>query len=135
MEQTTLSTDVSSPASATASAAAPADSNEIPVVLTTKAVEMLKQALAEEKLAGHGLRIAVQGGGCSGLQYALDFADVARAGDSVYEVEGVTLYIDLASLTYLKGTTIDYVAGLNGQGFKFSNPNAKRSCGCGSSFS
>ena len=112
----------------------PTESNE-PVILTPKAVEMIKKALAEENLSGHGLRIAVQGGGCSGLQYALDFSDESRPGDTVYETEGVKLYIDLASLTYLKGTTIDYVSSLSGSGFKFSNPNAKRSCGCGSSFS
>jgi iron-sulfur cluster assembly accessory protein len=110
-------------------------STDQPVILTAKAVEMVKKALAEENLTNHGLRIAVHGGGCSGLQYALDFADEARPGDTIYEVDGVKLFIDLASLTYLKGTTVDYVSGLNGQGFKFSNPNAKRSCGCGSSFS
>ena len=106
-----------------------------PVVVTPKAVEMIKKALAEENLDGHGLRIAVQGGGCSGLQYALDFTNETRPGDTVYELDGVKLYIDLASLTYLKGTTIDYVSSLSGSGFKFNNPNAKRSCGCGSSFS
>ena len=106
-----------------------------PVILTAKAVEMVKKALEEEGLTGHGLRVAVQGGGCSGLQYALDFSNEARMGDSVYEQDGLSIYIDMASVTYLNGTTIDYTSGLNGQGFKFINPNAKRSCGCGSSFS
>lgn len=105
------------------------------VVLTPKAVEMIKQALKEEGRENHGLRIAVRGGGCSGLEYALDFDGEARMGDEVLTIDGLTVYVDMASATYLKGTTIDYVSGLNGTGFKFLNPNAKRTCGCGSSFS
>ena len=106
-----------------------------PVRMTTKAIDAVKSALAEEKLENHGLRIAVQGGGCSGLQYALDFSDEERMGDSVFEIGGLKLYIDMASAQYLQGTEIDYVSGLNGTGFKFNNPNAKRTCGCGNSFS
>ena len=106
------------------------------VVITDKAIEMVKVALEEEgKSESHGLRIAVQGGGCSGLQYALDFSDQKRPGDTVLDYQGVKVYIDMASLAYLKGTTIDYVSGLNGTGFKFENPNAQRTCGCGHSFS
>ena len=109
---------------------------QIPVTITEKAIEMVKQAMAEESLENHGLRIAVHGGGCSGLQYALDFSDKERMGDSIYELNsGLKVFIDMASLEYLKGTTIDYVSGLNGTGFKFENPNATRTCGCGSSFS
>jgi len=107
-----------------------------PVILTAKAVEMVKVALKEEgNLETHGLRIAVQGGGCSGLQYALDFAETSRPGDSIYEQEGLKIYIDLASKKFLVGTKIDYLTGLQGAGFKFENPNAQRSCGCGHSFS
>ncbi|MFN8389203.1 MAG: iron-sulfur cluster assembly accessory protein [Bdellovibrionota bacterium] len=106
-----------------------------PIVLTEKAIEMTKKALAEEGLENHGLRVAVRGGGCSGLEYALDFAESARPGDTILEVSGLKVYIDMASLQYLKGTEIDYVSGLQGSGFKFKNPNAKRSCGCGHSFS
>ena len=113
-------------------AVAPAGS---PIILTAKAIEMTKKALEEEGLKDHGLRVAVRGGGCSGLEYALDFADSARPGDSVYEYDGLKVYIDMASLQFLKGTEIDYVSGLQGSGFKFKNPNAKRSCGCGHSFS
>lgn len=107
-----------------------------PIKVTPKAIEMTKKALEEEGLLGtHGLRIAVRGGGCSGLEYALDFADSARPGDTVLTVDGLKLYIDMASVQFLNGTEIDYVTGLQGSGFKFNNPNAKRTCGCGSSFS
>ncbi len=108
--------------------------DENPIKLTATAIEMIKQAIAEEKLENHGLRVAVRGGGCSGLEYALDFDDSSRPGDTTFEVDGLTVYIDMASVSYLNGTEIDYVKGLNGTGFKFNNPNAKRSCGCGSSF-
>lgn len=107
----------------------------MPLTITPKAIETVKKAIAEEGLGNHGLRIAVNGGGCSGLQYALDFADKERMGDSIFEVEGLKVFIDMASLQYLTGTTIDYVSGLNGNGFKFDNPNATRTCGCGHSFS
>jgi iron-sulfur cluster assembly accessory protein len=110
-------------------------SGDLPVVITAKAIEMVRKAIEEEGLGNHGLRIAVHGGGCSGLQYALDFSDVKRAGDSVFNIDGLNVYIDMASLKYLRGTTIDYVTGLNGTGFKFENPNATRTCGCGHSFS
>ena len=111
------------------------DISNSPVSLTTKAVEMVKKALEEEGLQGHGLRIAVRGGGCSGLEYALDFSDTSRPGDTTVIIDGLTVYIDMASAQFLKGTEIDYVSGLQGQGFKFNNPNARRSCGCGHSFS
>lgn len=107
-----------------------------PLRLTAKAIEMTKKALQEEGLGEtHGLRVAVRGGGCSGLEYALDFADAARPGDTVLEFDGLKIYIDMASVQFLSGTEIDYVTGLQGSGFKFNNPNAKRTCGCGSSFS
>ena len=122
-------------AQSTDSTTSPVTSSD-PIRLTAKAIEMTKKALDEEGLgATHGLRIAVRGGGCSGLEYALDFADAARPGDTVLEFEGLKIYIDMASVQYLQGTEIDYVTGLQGSGFKFTNPNAKRTCGCGSSFS
>ena len=106
-----------------------------PIVLTAKAVEMVKDAIAREGLEGHGIRVGVQGGGCSGFQYSMDFEKEPRADDMVFEQEGVRLYIDPMSSMYLQGVTIDYVIGLQGAGFKFDNPNAKSTCGCGSSFS
>lgn len=105
------------------------------LTLTANAIEMVKKALEEEGLTGHGLRIAVQGGGCSGLQYALDFEENERPGDTVLTFDGLRVFVDLASSQYLTGAEIDYVKGLQGAGFKFNNPNANRSCGCGHSFS
>ncbi len=111
------------------------NNNASSITLTPKAIEMTKKALEEEGLQNHGLRVAVRGGGCSGLEYALDFAESARIGDTVLEMDGLKVFIDMASQQFLKGTVIDFVSSLQGSGFKFNNPNAKRSCGCGSSFS
>ncbi len=108
---------------------------ETPIFVTDSAVEAVKNAIAEEGEEGDGLRVSVIGGGCSGFQYNLDFDKEARMGDLTLEYGGVTFYIDSVSAGYLKGTTIDFVSGLQGTGFKFENPNAKRKCGCGSSFS
>lgn len=110
-------------------------SDEKPVVITDAAVKAIKEAISAEGEAGDGLRISVVGGGCSGYQYSLDFDKEERMGDVVMSCDGVNIYIDSVSAGYMKGTTIDYVSGLHGTGFKFNNPNAKRTCGCGSSFS
>jgi iron-sulfur cluster assembly accessory protein len=105
------------------------------VNLTPKALEVVKQMSTKENLgAGHGLRIAVVGGGCSGFQYSLNF-DQAKDGDVVTELDGVTVLVDEISLPYIAGTTLDYVEGLHNAGFRFDNPRATRTCGCGSSFS
>ena len=105
-----------------------------PLTLTAKAVEMVKEAMVKENLAGYGIRIGVVGGGCSGFQYSMDFENAERDGDSLYEQDGVKLYVDTMSSMYLQGVTVDYVIGLQGAGFKFVNPNARNTCGCGSSF-
>lgn len=115
--------------------ARPLPPQEVPVALTSKAVEMVKITRQQEGLdETHGLRIAVRGGGCSGFEYALDFDAEARPNDVVYEQEGLTVYVDGLSARYLNGTSIDYVMGMAGGGFKFHNPNAAGTCGCGSSF-
>jgi iron-sulfur cluster assembly accessory protein len=106
-----------------------------PIVLTAKAVEMVKDAIAREGLAGHGIRVGVLGGGCSGFQYAMDFEKDPKPDDFTLEQDGVKLFVDPMSHMYLQGVTIDYVVGVQGAGFKFDNPNAKSTCGCGSSFS
>jgi iron-sulfur cluster assembly accessory protein len=104
------------------------------LALTPLASEMAKSAMEREGLTDAGLRVAVVGGGCSGFQYSLSFEAAARADDTVLEQNGVRLFVDSTSLPYLRGMTIDYVTGLHGAGFKFVNPNATRTCGCGSSF-
>ena len=106
-----------------------------PVTLTAKAIEMVKEAIRQEGLEGHAIRIGVMGGGCAGFQYSMDFEKEARAGDVTFELEGVRVFVDPMSSMYLQGVTVDYVVGLQGAGFKFSNPNARTTCGCGSSFS
>jgi iron-sulfur cluster assembly accessory protein len=106
------------------------------ISMTPKAVEMVLAAIEQEGLAGHGIRIGVAGGGCSGFQYTMDFEKEARDGDVVVEqTGGLRLFVDPMSSMYLQGVTVDYVQGLQGAGFKFVNPNAKNTCGCGSSFS
>jgi iron-sulfur cluster assembly accessory protein len=107
-----------------------------PVRLTDKAAAMIRETIERENLAGSGLRVAVVGGGCSGFQYSLDIDKEERPGDSVFEVNGVKCFVDPMSSMYLMGVEVDYVDGQFGQsGFSFKNPNAKATCGCGSSFS
>ena len=105
-----------------------------PVLLTAKAIEMVKDAMTRENLQGYGIRVGVVGGGCSGFQYSMDFENAERDGDTVAEQDGIKLYVDPMSSMYLQGVTVDYVVGLQGAGFKFNNPNARNTCGCGQSF-
>ncbi len=109
---------------------------ELPdVQLTPKAVEMVRKMRDKEGLsAEHGIRIGVTGGGCSGFQYQLNF-DLEKEGDRVTTFDGMRVLVDEISLPYVAGTTLDFVEGLHGAGFKFDNPRASRTCGCGSSFS
>ena len=106
-----------------------------PVAFTAKAVEMVKNAMAQENLTDYGIRVGVVGGGCSGFQYSMDFENEQKDGDQVFEQGGIRLYVDPMSAMYLQGVTVDYVVGLQGAGFKFVNPNARNTCGCGQSFS
>lgn len=103
--------------------------------LTDKAVQQVKALLTRENLDGYGLRVAVTSGGCSGFSYGLDFEKEAKPGDVVLETGGLKVYMNESSARHLKGTTIDYASGLQGAGFKFINPNATATCGCGTSFS
>ncbi len=89
---------------------------------------------AEDKTVGV-LRVAVKGGGCSGLTYVLDIVEAAREDDKIIDDKGIKLAIDRKSYIFLAGTELDYSGGLNGKGFIFNNPNAKKACGCGTSFS
>jgi len=103
--------------------------------LTSKAVEKVKELLVAEDKDGFGLRVAVQGGGCSGFQYGLTWENEQKDNDQVHEFEGLRVFVDAASNLYLEQVTIDYVDGLDGSGFKIDNPLATGTCGCGSSFS
>ena len=103
------------------------------VILTDRAAKKIREILAAESREGQGLRLKVVGGGCSGLQYKFDF-DAERAGDRVFEKEGAKVLVDMKSLLYVNGTELDYKEGLMESGFVFQNPNVKRSCGCGTSF-
>ena len=102
------------------------------LMLTDAAKSRVKGLINDE--TGSTLRVFVQGGGCSGFQYGLAF-DEKRDGDEEQEMDGFTILMDKWSLPYLDGVTVDYVDGLTGAGFKFDNPNATGSCGCGHSFS
>jgi iron-sulfur cluster assembly accessory protein len=103
--------------------------------LTKKAVEVVRAKIQKESLEGYGLRVAVVGGGCSGFQYGLDFENETKENDTVLEQDGLKIYLDEISAQHLKGTVLDYVVSLQKSGFKFVNPNATRTCGCGESFS
>jgi iron-sulfur cluster assembly accessory protein len=105
------------------------------VSLTSTAASKIKQLMAEEPDGGElVLRVAIQGGGCSGFQYGLGFDTAPADGDEVLEQEGVRVVIDPISAPYLRGATIDFLNGLQESGFKIDNPNATASCGCGHSF-
>ncbi len=106
-----------------------------PVRITPAAVTAIRKVMSEEGEEGDALRVSVIGGGCAGYQYDLNFDKEERVGDLLLTYDDVRVVIDPVSAGYLSGTVIDYVTGLNGTGFKFINPNAKRTCGCGSSWS
>src|ERR1044072_2044618 len=96
------------------------------------ALELIR---AENKPADSFIRVGVDSGGCSGLSYKLEFDNMMRDGDQVFEDNGIKIVVDRKSFLYLAGTQLDYTGGLNGKGFVFNNPNASRTCGCGESFS
>jgi iron-sulfur cluster assembly protein len=105
------------------------------IALTDLAVERFRSVMARENLgADYGVRIAVANGGCSGMSYSMSFENQARPDDTVVEQDGLRIFVDEQSSPYLKGVTIDYVVGLHKEGFKFLNPKATRTCGCGESF-
>ena len=101
---------------------------------TPASVDKIKTMADKEGLDGHGVRLMVVGGGCSGFSYDIDFENEERDGDQVFEHDSLKVFVDPMSFQYLQGTTVDYVETFSFSGFHFSNPNAKRTCGCGSSF-
>jgi iron-sulfur cluster assembly protein len=105
--------------------------------VTERAIQRIRAAMAKEGVSAEegGLRLGVMGGGCSGLSYSIKFDTRPRERDRIYNFDGVRVFVDPKSFVYLHGMTLDYEETLMRQGFNFINPNSKRSCGCGSSFS
>jgi len=103
------------------------------VTLTESAAKQVKEMLTSPENTGKNLRVYVEGGGCSGLQYGMVF-DEKRADDVITDFFGVSVLVDSFSANYLRGANIDFSDALTGGGFKISNPNARQSCGCGKSF-
>ncbi len=108
--------------------------NEGVVSITPIAAHKIRGLLEAKGLTQHGLRVFVQGGGCSGLSYGMAFEDQSEDGDEIIEQDGVKVFVDQISAMYLTGAVIDYTETLMGGGFKIENPNAVSSCGCGHSF-
>jgi iron-sulfur cluster assembly protein len=105
------------------------------MLITDKARDRIKALKLESNFGEtYFLRVSVQGGGCSGLSYKLDFDNTIKSGDQEFEDNGEKLILDMKSFLYLAGTELDFSDGLNGKGFQFNNPNATRTCGCGESF-
>jgi len=105
------------------------------IEITDNAVREIKKIKEENNIpAEHILRVGIKGGGCSGLTYELGFDAETTDADTIIEKDDVKVAVDAKSLFYLAGTTLDYSSGLNGKGFTFNNPNAKKTCGCGDSF-
>ncbi len=104
------------------------------IQVSPQAIKEVKRLIAEQPRPDLGLRVGVHGGGCSGLSYDLNF-DAKHEGDHLFEFEGVRVFVDPKSLLYLDGMTLDFSDSLQGRGFKFINPNASKTCGCGESFS
>jgi len=105
------------------------------ITVSSNAKEYIDNLMsAQNATPGTFVRVGVKSGGCSGLEYKLDFDTVQKEGDQVFEDKGVRVVVDMKSLLYLYGTELDYSGGLNGKGLTFNNPNASRTCSCGESF-
>jgi iron-sulfur cluster assembly protein len=123
LEHLIMATEVANPTTAT-------------IRLSEQAAQKIRELLAKEGVSPEkgGLRVGIQGGGCSGLSYAMRLDTQARDRDKVFEEFGARIFVDPKSFLYLNGTTLEYEDTLMRQGFVFQNPNATRNCGCGSSF-
>jgi iron-sulfur cluster assembly protein len=105
------------------------------IELTSRAIEKVREIMRDQGIAEGGLRVGVKGGGCSGLSYNLAIDTEERAGDKIFEKDGVKVFVDMKSFLFLDGSTLDYKEeGLMQRGFTFSNPNSSGACGCGESF-
>ena len=132
MENVATVTEISAPVAKTETQ--PTET-KVPFALTEKALAQVKQVMADQKLDGHLLTVRVVPAGCSGLGYDLNLMPEPKVGDTVWEQDGVKICTDPVSVKYLSGTSVDYVVTDTASGFKFNNPMAKSSCGCGTSFS
>lgn len=113
----------------------PTEEKKSPFTLTERAIAQVKQVMTEQKFEGYLLTVRVVPAGCSGLGYDLNLMKESKPGDQVWEQDGVKICTDPISVKYLSGTSVDYVVTDTASGFKFNNPMAKSSCGCGTSFS
>ncbi len=104
------------------------------ITITETAATHLQTVMADKGIESHALRVFVSGGGCSGLSYGMTFAEGPEVGDQIFESAAVKVVVDPGSFQYLQGAEIDYIDSLMGGGFRIENPNAVRSCACGSSF-
>ncbi len=105
-----------------------------PLTLTPKAVAKVREIMSQQNPVPAGLRVGVVGGGCSGFSYSMSFENAGGMMDKTFDFEGLKVFVDATSITYLTGCTVDYLETLEGAGFKFENPQVKSTCGCGSSF-
>ena len=118
----------------TASPASDVSTKDAPIQISPNAAKEIRKIIRKKNIPdGYGLRVGVKGGGCSGMSYVLGF-DKEREKDRVFEIDGITVYMDKRHGLYLMGTTINYHDGLDARGFTFENPNATVTCGCGASF-
>ncbi|MGH7229875.1 MAG: HesB/IscA family protein [Nitrospiraceae bacterium] len=105
------------------------------ITLSEAAAKEVKRLINVQGMTEGGLRLGVKGGGCSGLSYTINFDDKIGQYDTVYEIDGIKVIVDAKSAIYLQGTQLDFQKDLMGGAFKFVNPNAQKTCGCGESFS
>jgi iron-sulfur cluster assembly protein len=130
-------TQIGSTSAVTSDPAVPPVKKAAGIEVTPRAIARIRIAMVKEGISPEqgGLRLGVQGGGCSGLSYNIRFDTQPRERDRVYEYDGVRVFVDPKSFLYLHGMILDYEETLMRQGFNFINPNSTKSCGCGSSFS
>jgi iron-sulfur cluster assembly protein len=104
------------------------------IAISERAAQKIQELITKEGGTAIGLRVGIKGAGCSGLAYTMSLAEKEAPKDKIFEAQGVKLLVDPKSYIFLNGTTLEYHEGLMSHGFKFQNPNAKGSCGCGESF-